>query len=63
MPERGVTECAQAYLAEYGQMPRSRDEQDRYSAFRFGFEAGRKSGLRSAYITIANTLNERAADV
>lgn len=42
-----LSEVAQAYLVEYGELPRNRQEQDRYNAFRFGFERGFVSGRRS----------------
>lgn len=41
-----ISECAMAYLEEYGAMPNLRAEQDRYSSFKFGFEAGQRSGIR-----------------
>jgi hypothetical protein len=40
----GRTEAALAYLAEYGRDPQGREEWDRFNAFRFGYEAGKREG-------------------
>ena len=55
-----MSDCAQAYVAEYGSLPANRAEQDRYSAFRFGFEHGQKNGSAAAYRDIAKYASERA---
>ena len=48
-----MSPCAQAYVAEYGHLPKGRAEQDRYNAFRFGYERGFTSGRRQAYAEVA----------
>ena len=52
--------CAQEYVAEYGKLPTTRDEQAQYSAFRFGFERGQKQGRRVAYDDIAHLAQTRS---
>ncbi|RKT33654.1 hypothetical protein DEU34_2257 [Microbacterium sp. AG1240] len=46
-----LSPCARAYLAEYGSLPTDRAEQDRYGAFRFGFEAGLARGEQQTLVT------------
>lgn len=48
-----MSRCAQAYLAEYGHLPTNRAEQDRYSAFRFGYERGERAATIRAYADVA----------
>lgn len=54
--EQNISEmspCAQAYVQEYGRLPNGRAEQDRYAAFRRGYELGGMSGRRQAYADVA----------
>lgn len=41
-----MSEVVEAFIREYGHRPENRREQDLYGAFRFGYEAGQKSGAR-----------------
>ena len=40
-----MSDVAKAYLNEYGSMPKSRAEQELYTAFRFGYEIGHRDGM------------------
>lgn len=54
-----MSPCAQAYIAEYGSLPKGRAEQDRYGVFRFGYERGNSDGHKRAYADIANYARAR----
>jgi hypothetical protein len=47
MPSEPMWSVAAAYVAEYGAKPSNREEQDRFSAFRFGYEAGVRAGAKA----------------
>lgn len=50
------SEVAEAYIREYGHAPTSDRERDLYGAFRFGFQAGQKSGAREERQRIESAL-------
>ena len=54
-----MSASAEAYLAEYGDMPTDRMGQDRYSAFRFGYEAGMRAGRNAAYLDVLKAVQQR----
>lgn len=57
-----MSPCAQAYVVEYGSLPKDRAEQDRYNAFRFGYERGERRGEARAYAEIAAYAKGRSDD-
>lgn len=48
-----MSPCAQAYLQEYGHLPKGRTEQAQYSAFRVGYERGERRGAARAYADVS----------
>jgi hypothetical protein len=52
-----VSPCARAYLVEYGNLPKNRAEQDRYSAFRFGYEAGLARGEQQTLLSWSSAMS------
>ena len=44
MTEGQMSDIAIAYVAEAGTLPKTREEQNQYAWFRFGYEAGVRAG-------------------
>jgi hypothetical protein len=58
--ETPVSSVVAAYIAEYGAKPSNREEQDRFSAFRFGYEAGVRAGAKATAERIVQKIEREA---